>query len=222
MNRRQAPSCVLHRTHVAGTVRKLVQQNVYNVVFYISFQGDLSQLSPAMKSVVQPPSNPNTSQTTTEVITTAPRPNNTPTLNDTRGGYPPASAPEISPTYPPTYTSAPENTFLTPGPSMQAYHPQYSLPPGMSSPWRYAYPQQQSGDFRGSSPNASVTSLAGPFAPKTAAELGLLDRPDTSYEGLELSNCVDRITAAFPLDVQSGISYFLKRFSPKSPKKETL
>lgn len=168
--------------------------------------GDLSQLSPTMNTVVQPSSKPYTSQTASVATTTAPRPNNTISgINDSRVPYRAVSSPGISPINPPAYTAGHQNTFLTPGPSIQAYPAQYSLPPGMSPPLVDAYLQRHRGDFWGTSPNASVTSLAGPFAPKTAAELGLLDRPDTSYEGLELSNTVDRMTASFPLDVHSGI-----------------
>ena len=156
-----------------------------------------------MKSVAQPSSKPFASPTS--AAEAEPRTiNSTSGINDTRGVYHPASVPGISPIYPPTHTPAPPNTFLTRGPSVQAHPLQYSLSPGMSSPWKDAYTQRQSSDFRGSSPNASATSLAGPYAPKTAAELGLLDRPDTSYEGMEMSNIVERMTAAFPLDVHSG------------------
>lgn len=89
---------------------------------------------------------------------------------------------------------------------MPAYPAQYSLTPGASPPWRNPLIQPHSGDIRGNSPNTSATSLAGPFVPKTAAESGLLDRPVTStYEGMELSNIVDRMTAAFPVDVHTGI-----------------
>ena len=160
-----------------------------------------------MKSVAQPSSKPFASPTSVaEATSTAPRPiNSTSGINDTRGIYNPASVPGISPIYPPTHSPAPPNTFLMRSPSVQAHPPQYSLSPGMSPPWKDAYPQPQSGEFRGSSPNTSATSLAGPYAPKTAAELGLLDRPDTSYEGMEMSNIVERMTAAFPLDVHSGI-----------------
>ena len=160
-----------------------------------------------MKSVAQPSSKPFASPTSAaEATNTAPRTiNSTSGINDTRGVYNPASVPGISPIYPPRYTPAPQNTFLTRGPSVQAHPPQYSLSPSMSPPWKDAYPQRQGGEFWGSSPNASATSLAGPYAPKTAGELGLLDRPDTSYEGMEMSNIVERMTAAFPLDFHSGI-----------------
>ena len=187
----------------------LVKTRLYIIIIIIImflFQGgNLSQLSPTMNTVVQP-SKPYTSQTPSVATSTAPRPNNTISgINDSRVPYRAVSSPGISPINPPPYPTGHQNTFLTPVPSVQAYPPQYSLPPGMSPPWVDAYPQRHRGDFRGASPNTSVTPLAGPFSPKTTAELGLLDRPDTSYEGLELSNIVDRMTASFPLDVHSGI-----------------
>lgn len=160
-----------------------------------------------MKSL-QPAPVPNTSQPSTEATSTAPRLNNSMSgTNDTRGAY---QAPGFSRTNPPPYPSVPFNTFLTPGPSIQAYPPQYSSSPGFSPPWIGASPERYSGDYRGASPNASAMSWSGPFAPKTAAELGLSERLDTSYEGLELSNIVDRLTASFPLDVQSGSLDILK------------
>lgn len=164
-----------------------------------------------MKSVVQRSSKPYTSQTPTETTVVAPLTSSQPNSgisasagNASGGVYPSSSIPGVSPTYPaPRLSSVPQTTVLTPGqPSMQAYPPQYSLPPGMSPPWRDAYPQSQSGAVRGASPSS-------PFAPKTAAELGLLDRPETSYEGMELGNIVDRMTSAFPLDVHSGNLFFI-------------
>lgn len=175
-----------------------------------SFQGDVSQLSPPMKSAVQPSSKPYTGQPTTDSTAVAPltssQPNSgmgTSAVNASVGVYPSSSVPGVSPTYPPVRpSSVPQATYLSPGPSIQAYPPQYSLSHGMSPPWRDAYPQSQIGAARGASPSSL-------FTPKTAAELGLLDRPDTSYEGMELSNIVDRMTSAFPLDVHSGNSCFV-------------
>lgn len=176
-----------------------------------SFQGDVSQLSPLMKAAVQPSSMPYTTQTPKETTAMAPLTSSHPNSgvgtspgNASGGVYPSSSVPGVSPTYPLSRpSSVPQTTYRTPGPSMQPYPPQYSLPPGMSPPWRDAYPQPQIGAVRGASPS-------GPFAPKTAAELGLLDRPETSYEGMELSNIVDRMTSAFPLDDHSGNSYIVQ------------
>ena len=176
-----------------------------------SFQGDVSQLSPLMKAAVQPSSMPYTTQTPKETTAMAPLTSFHPNSgvgaspgNASGGVYPSSSVPGVSPTYPlPRPSSVPQTTYRTPGSSMQPYPPQYSLPPGMSPPWRDAYPQPQIGAVRGASPS-------GPFAPKTAAELGLLDRPETSYEGMELSNIVDRMTSAFPLDDHSGNSYIVQ------------
>jgi len=121
------------------------------------------------------------------------------TVNASGGTYPSSTVPRVSPTYPPVRpTTVPQAAYLTPGPSIQAYPPQYSLSPGITPPWRDSYSQLPLGAVR----RASSSSL---FAPKTAAELGLLDRPDTSYEGMELSNIVDRMTSAFPLDVHSDM-----------------
>ena len=160
-----------------------------------------------MKSVVQPSSKPYPTQSATDTTAMAPLTNSQPisgigssTGNASGGVYQYPVAPGISPAYPPAYpSSVPQNTFLTPGPSTHPYPPQYSLSPGVPPPWRDAYLQS----VRGASP------LPGPFAPKTAAELGLLDRPDTSYEGMEMSNIVDRMSSAFPLDVHSGNFFFV-------------
>lgn len=191
-----------------GKVRENLRTNCVNVCFY--FQGDVSQLSPLMNSAAQPSSKPYISQTLTDTTAAAPvtrfQPNSgigASAGNASGGIYPSSSVPGASPAYPaPRPSSAPQTTFMTPGPSLQAYPPQYSLSPGVSPPWRDAYPQSQIGAFRGPSPSS-------PFAPKTAAELGLLDRPHTSYEGMELSNIVDRMTSAFPMDVHSGNTLFV-------------
>ena len=161
-----------------------------------------------MKSMVEPSAQFYTTQTVAEGTNTAPRTNtnNTSLPNNSRSPHQAVTVPGVLPPHLPFHTSVPQSTFLTPGQSTQPYPAQYAWSPGMPPPWRDPYPQQQSGDFRGPSPNTNATSLvAGPFAPKTAAELGLLDRPDTSYEGMELSNIVDRMTAAFPMDTHSGI-----------------
>ena len=156
-----------------------------------------------MKSVVQPSPPARSSRTVAEATSVAPQTNhNTPTLSVSR-------VPQQT-----TYVSGisspriPTHTFLTPGPPVPAYPAQYSLTPGVSPPWRNPLIQPHSGDIRGNSPNTSATSLTGPFVPKTAAELGLLDRPVIStYEGMEFSNIVDRMTAAIPMDMYSGILY---------------
>ena len=162
-----------------------------------------------MKSTaVQSSSKPYTGQSTADSTAMAPLTSSQPisgmgssTVNASGGTYH-SSLPGVSPTYPPVRpTTVPQTTYLSPGPSIQAYPPQHSLPPGLQPPWRDPYPQSQLAAARGTSPSSL-------FAPKTAAELGLLDRPDNSYEGMELSNIVDRMTSAFPLDVHSGISVF--------------
>ena len=161
-------------------------------------------------AAVQSSSKPYTGQPTADSIVMAPltrsQPINgmgSPIVNASGGTLPISSVPGVSPIYPPVRpTAVPQTTYLSPGPSIQAYPPQHSLSPGLSPPWRDPYPQSQLGALRGASPSSQ-------FAPKTAAELGLLDRPDTSYEGMELSNIVDRMTSAFPLDVHSGIFFFL-------------
>ena len=158
-----------------------------------------------MKSANQSSSIPYTGQSTADSVAmrrlTSSQPNSgmgTSAVNASGGVDPSSSLPGISPSYPTARPSTvPQASYLSPGPSIQAYPPQYSLSPGMSPPWSDAYPQSQLGAVRGASPRSL-------FAPKTAAELGLLDRPDTSYEGMELSNIVDRMTSAFPLDVHSG------------------
>ena len=160
-----------------------------------------------MKSAaVQSSSKPYTGQSTADSTVMAPLTSSQPnsgmgssTVNASGGIYP------CSSTYPPVRpTTVPQATYLSPGPSIQPYPPQYSLSPGLSPPWGDQYPQSQLGAARGASPSSM-------FAPKTAAELGLLDRPDTSYEGIELSNIVDRMTSAFPLDVHLGIFSFSLR-----------
>lgn len=148
---------------------------------------------------------PYTGQSTADSITMRPQasshPNSgigTSAVNASGGSYPSSSVPGISPVYPPVRPSTvSQATYQSPGPSIQAYPSQFSLSPGMSPPRRDPYPQSQLGAVRGASPSSL-------FAPKTAAELGLLDRPDNSYEGMELSSIVDRMTSAFPLDVHSG------------------
>ena len=150
-----------------------------------------------------------TGQSTADSTAMAPRPSSQPisgmgssTVNAPGSAYPSSSVPGVSPNYPPVRpTAVPQTTYLSPGPSIQAHPPPHSLSPGLSPPWRDPYPQSQLGALRGSSPSTQ-------FVPKTAAELGLLDRPDTSYEGMELSNIVDRMTSAFPLDVHSGNFFF--------------
>ena len=162
-----------------------------------------------MKSVVQSSLPARTSRTVAEATSVAPQTNhNTPTLSVSRVPQQTTYVSGISSPHIPTHTSLPQNTFLTPGPPMPGYPAQYSLTPGASPPWRNPLIQPHSGDIRGNSPNTSATSLAGLYVPKTAAELGLLDRPVSStYEGMELSNIVDRMTAAFPMDMHSGILY---------------
>lgn len=167
-----------------------------------------------MKSALQSSSKPFTGQSTAESTAMAPLTSSQPnsgmgssTVNASGGTYPSSTVPRVSPTYPPVRpTTFPQAAYLTPGPSIQAYPPQYSLSPGITPPWRDSYSQSPLGAVR----RASSSSL---FAPKTAAELGLLDRPDTSYEGMELSNIVDRMTSAFPLDVHSGNSIFVTLIS---------
>ena len=162
-----------------------------------------------MKSVVQPSPPARSSRTVAEATSVAPQTNhNTPTLSVSRVPQQTTYASGISSPHIHTHSSIPQNTFLTPGPPVPAYPAQYSLTPGVSPPWRNPLIQPHSGDIRGNSPNTSATSLTGPFVPKTAAELGLLDRPVSStYEGMELSNIVDRMSAAFPMDMYSGILY---------------
>lgn len=144
---------------------------------------------------------PYTGQSTADSITMRPLASSQPNsgiVNASGGSYPSSSVPGISPVYPPVRSSTvSQATYQSPGPSIQAYPSQFSLSPGMSPPRRDPYPQSQLGAVRGASPSSL-------FAPKTAAELGLLDRPDNSYEGMELSSIVDRMTSAFPLDVHSG------------------
>ena len=160
-------------------------------------------------AAVQSSSKPYTGQSTADSTVMAPLTSSQPisgmgssTVNASGGTYHSSSLPSVSPTYPPVRpTTVPQTTYLSPGPSIQAYPPQHSLSPGLQPPWRDPYPQSQLGAVRGASPSNL-------FAPKTAAELGLLDRPDNSYEGMELSNIVDRMTSAFPLDVHSGIFCF--------------
>ena len=77
----------------------------------------------------------------------------------------------------------------------------------MTPPLTDAFPQRNANDFRGPSPSERATSLGGPFVTTTNAELGLLDRPDISYEGLQLSNIVDKMTATFPIEVSSGTKF---------------
>ncbi|CAH3036381.1 unnamed protein product [Porites lobata] len=171
-------------------------------------QGDLPQpVSSAMKSVVQPSPPARSSRTVAEATSVAPQTNhNTPTLSVSRVPQQTTYVSGISSPHILTHSSIPQNTFLTPGPPVPAYPAQYSLTPGVSPPWRNPLIQPHSGDIRGNSPNTSATSLTGPFVPKTAAELGLLDRPVSStYEGMELSNIVDRMTAAFPMDMYSDM-----------------
>jgi len=167
-----------------------------------------------MKPLLQPSPKPYTSQSTADSTVMAPLTRSQPnsgmgssTVNASGGTYPSSSVPGVLPTYPPVRpTTIPQATYLSPGPSLQAYPPQYSLSPGMTPPWRDPYPQSELGAVRGASPSSL-------FSPKTAAELGLLDRPDTSYEGMELSNIVDRMTSAFPLDVHSGNSVLVTLIS---------
>lgn len=171
-------------------------------------QGDLPQpVSSAMKSVVQPSPPARSSRTVAEATSVAPQTNhNTPTLSVSRVPQQTTYVSGISSPRIPIHSSIPQNTFLTPGPPVPAYPAQYSLTPGVSPPWRNPLIQPHSGDIRGNSPNTSATSLTGPFVPKTAAELGLLDRPVSStYEGMELSNIVDRMSAAFPMDMYSDM-----------------
>ena len=65
-------------------------------------------------------------------------------------------------------------------------------------------PLKSTGEFGEALPTSQAPSLDWPFVSSTATELGLVDRPDTSYEGLQLSSIVDRITDSFPLTVNSG------------------
>ncbi|KAL9951367.1 hypothetical protein ACROYT_G044020 [Oculina patagonica] len=124
---------------------------------YKPLTDDVSQLSPLMKSAVQPSSKPYTSHTPTETTAMAPLTSSQRNSaigasagNASGGVYPSSSIPGVSPTYPTSRpSSVPQTTFLTPGPSMQAYPPQYSLSPGISPPWRDAYQQSQTGAVRG-------------------------------------------------------------------------
>ena len=138
-----------------------------------SFQGDVPQLSPPMKSAaVQSSFKPYNGQSTADSAVMAPLTSSQPnsgmgssTVNTTGGTYPPSSI------YPPVRpTTVPQATYLSPGPSIQPHPPQYSLSPGLSPPWGDQYPKSQLGAARGASPSSL-------FAPKTAAELGLLARP---------------------------------------------
>ena len=162
-----------------------------------------------MKSVVQSSPPTRTSRTVAEATSAAPQTNhNTPTLSFSRVPQQTTYVSGISSPHIPTHTSIPQNTFLTPGLQCQPTPHRHSLTPGAPPPWRNPLIQPHSGDIRRNSPNTSAVTLAGPFVPKTAAELGLLDQPVSStYEGVELSNIVDRMTAAFPMDMHSGILF---------------
>ena len=98
----------------------------------------------------------------------------------------------------------PKHTFPSSMSSTRAYRPEYSLSPSIPPPGSDASWQTQPSGIRRESPDANTPLSArvggGAFALTTAAELGLLDRPDSSVEGMEMSNIVDRMTAAFPLD----------------------
>lgn len=96
------------------------------------------------------------------------------------------------------------NTFTTPASSIPAYLPKHSLSPGIAPSGMKTVPQKSTGEFWGALPTSQASSLDWPFVSSTATELGLVDRPDTSYEGLQLSSIVDRITDSFPLAVNSG------------------
>ena len=194
-----------------GTFCEIVTQHLHTRVAKpcTSFQGDVLPLSPPMKSTGQSSSIPYTGQSAADSITMRPQASSQPNsgmgtsaVNASGGSYPSSSVPGISPAYPPVRPSTvSQATYLSPGPSIQAYPSQFSLSPSMPPPRRDPYPQSQLGAVRGASPSSL-------FAPKTAAELGLLDRPDTSYEGMELSSIVDRMTSAFPLDVHSGTTLY--------------
>jgi len=67
-------------------------------------------------------------------------------------------------------------------------------------------PLKSTGEFGEALPTSQAPSLDWPFVSSTATELGLVDRPDTSYEGLQLSSIVDRITDSFPLVVNSDVA----------------
>lgn len=96
------------------------------------------------------------------------------------------------------------NTFATPASSTPAYLPKHSLSPGISPSGMKTVPQKSTDEFWGALPTSQAPPLDWPFVSSTATELGLVDRPDTSYEGLQLSSIVDRITDSFPLAVNSG------------------
>ncbi|XP_074611916.1 dystrophin-like isoform X1 [Acropora palmata] len=98
------------------------------------------------------------------------------------------------------------NTFATPASLTPAYLPKLSLSPGISPSGMKTVPLKSTGEFGEALPTSQAPSLDWPFVSSTATELGLVDRPDTSYEGLQLSSIVDRITDSFPLVVNSDVA----------------
>lgn len=160
-------------------------------------QGDISLSS--LKSIDQPASNPsaNTNRNTRTRLKEVQN-----SLDVPRTALPPVVSQAIVPQ---NGTTVFPNTFKTPAAPVRVYPPQYLLPPGMTPPLTDAFPQRNANDFRGPSPSERATSLGGPFVTTTDAELGLLDRPDISYEGLQLSNIVDKMTATFPIEVSSDM-----------------
>lgn len=114
-------------------------------------------------------------------------------VNFSGGIYQPPSVPGMLSTHSPNrHSSVPQATFLASSPSMQLNSPRYSLSFG------HLYQKPQFGEFQ--------RSLASnPFLPKTAAELGVADRPVMSHEGIELNNIVDRLTSTFPLNAHSDL-----------------
>lgn len=166
---------------------------------YSSLQNEAMQLSSPLTPAAQPSSKPHTTVSPSMAIVAPPptvsEPNNTmmsTRVNFSGGFYQPHSEPGMLPAQSLNQHSVvPQATFLTPSPSLQLNSPRCSLSP------RHFYQKPQFGDFQSSLARNS-------FLLKTAAELGVVDRLDTSHEGIELSNIVDRITSTFPLDAHSG------------------
>ncbi|XP_058941147.1 dystrophin isoform X1 [Pocillopora verrucosa] len=163
-------------------------------------QNEAMQLSSPITPAAQPSSKPHTTVSPSMAIVAPPptvsEPNNTmmsTRVNFSGGFYQPPSEPGMLPAQSLNQHSVvPQATFLTPSPSLQLNSPRCSLSP------RHFYQKPQFGDFQSSLARNS-------FLLKTAAELGVVDRLDTSHEGIELSNIVDRITSTFPLDAHSDL-----------------
>ncbi|RMX40701.1 hypothetical protein pdam_00020720, partial [Pocillopora damicornis] len=163
-------------------------------------QNEAMQLSSPITPAAQPSSKPHTTVSPSMAIVAPPptvsEPNNTmmsTRVNFSGGFYQSPSEPGMLPAQSLNQHSVvPQATFLTPSPSLQLNSPRYSLSP------RHFYQKPQFEDFQSSLARNS-------FLLKTAAELGVVDRLDTSHEGIELSNIVDRITSTFPLDAYSDL-----------------